>query len=203
MYANIYSYNNPVIIYILLIFLLSSALKRDVTRMGKRTKRGAFDDGVNSLRRYYINNYQDVDKQVGIDALLGYIDGTSVRGVKSVNIFKQTQVETSVPAPSKVKAKVKKVAEPKSKGTLESNKETTPSSSIDKMKTIFTSSANTFKENVNKIKKQIGSQNLINGLFTNTSSMQSSIKVNVTAIDVELDDILLSLQQSISELFGQ
>jgi hypothetical protein len=32
------------------------ALKRDVTRLGKRTKQGAFDDGVNSALRYFINN---------------------------------------------------------------------------------------------------------------------------------------------------
>ena len=53
------------------------ALKRDVTRLGKRTKQGAFDDGVNSAMRYFINNYQDETRQKGIDILLGYatIDG--------------------------------------------------------------------------------------------------------------------------------
>jgi hypothetical protein len=52
-------------------------LKRDVTRLGKRTKQGAFDDGVNSAMRYFINNYQDETRQKGIDILLGYatIDG--------------------------------------------------------------------------------------------------------------------------------
>ena len=33
------------------------ALKRDFTRTGKRTKLGALDDGMNSLQRYYLNNF--------------------------------------------------------------------------------------------------------------------------------------------------
>jgi hypothetical protein len=47
------------------------ALKGDFTRTGKRTKRGALDDGMNSLQRYYLNNFQDADRQEGIDLLLG------------------------------------------------------------------------------------------------------------------------------------
>jgi len=35
------------------------ALKTDFTRTGKRTYRGAFNDGVNSVTRYYINNFTD------------------------------------------------------------------------------------------------------------------------------------------------
>jgi len=35
------------------------ALKTDFTRTGKRTLKGACDDGVNSLTRYYINNFCD------------------------------------------------------------------------------------------------------------------------------------------------
>jgi hypothetical protein len=48
------------------------ALKGDFTRTGKRTKKGALDDGMNSLQRYYLNNFQDADRQEGIDLLLGY-----------------------------------------------------------------------------------------------------------------------------------
>lgn len=48
------------------------ALKGDFTRMGKRTKRGALDDGMNSLQRYYLNNFLDADRQEGIDLLTGY-----------------------------------------------------------------------------------------------------------------------------------
>lgn len=35
------------------------ALKTDFTRTGKRTYRGAFNDGINSVTRYYINNFTD------------------------------------------------------------------------------------------------------------------------------------------------
>lgn len=35
------------------------ALKTDFTRTGKRTYKGAFNDGVNSVTRYYINNFTD------------------------------------------------------------------------------------------------------------------------------------------------
>ena len=69
--------------------LLYRALKRDVTRLGKRTNQGAFDDGVNSAMRYYINNYQDENRQRGIDILLGFTD---TDGMKSTV---RTQVLTS------------------------------------------------------------------------------------------------------------
>ena len=35
------------------------ALKTDFTRTGKRTYMGAINDGVNSVTRYYINNFTD------------------------------------------------------------------------------------------------------------------------------------------------
>jgi hypothetical protein len=47
------------------------ALKGDFTRTGKRTKKGALEDGVNSLQRYYQNNFRDADRQEGIDLLTG------------------------------------------------------------------------------------------------------------------------------------
>ncbi|KAL7462286.1 hypothetical protein ACHAXS_002668 [Conticribra weissflogii] len=47
------------------------ALKGDFTRTGKRTKRGALDDGLNSLQRYYLNNFIDADRQEGMDLLVG------------------------------------------------------------------------------------------------------------------------------------
>jgi len=48
------------------------ALKRDFTRTGKRTKLGALDDGMNSLQRYYLNNFLDADRQEGYDLLVGH-----------------------------------------------------------------------------------------------------------------------------------
>jgi len=48
------------------------ALKGDFTRTGKRTKRGALDDGLNSVTRFYLNNFVDADRQKGIDLLTGF-----------------------------------------------------------------------------------------------------------------------------------
>jgi hypothetical protein len=48
------------------------ALKGDFTRTGKRTKKGALDDGMNSLQRYYLNNFLDADRQEGMDLLVGH-----------------------------------------------------------------------------------------------------------------------------------
>eukprot|EP00521_Asterionellopsis_glacialis_P016235 CAMPEP_0195297088 /NCGR_PEP_ID=MMETSP0707-20130614/20798_1 /TAXON_ID=33640 /ORGANISM="Asterionellopsis glacialis, Strain CCMP134" /LENGTH=997 /DNA_ID=CAMNT_0040358789 /DNA_START=190 /DNA_END=3183 /DNA_ORIENTATION=+ len=54
------------------------ALKGDFTRTGKRTKRGALDDGMNSLQRYYINNFLDADRQEGMDLMVGSADFTVI-----------------------------------------------------------------------------------------------------------------------------
>lgn len=43
----------------------TGALKTDFTRTGKRTKPGLLKDGVNSLVRYYKNNFADGFRQVG------------------------------------------------------------------------------------------------------------------------------------------
>lgn len=49
----------------------TGALKTDFTRTGKRTIQGAMQDGVNSLIRYYKNNFRDGRRQDGIDLFLG------------------------------------------------------------------------------------------------------------------------------------
>ena len=54
------------------------ALKGDFTRTGERTKRGALNDGVNSLQRYYLNNFLDADRQEGMDLMVGYLDFSTV-----------------------------------------------------------------------------------------------------------------------------
>lgn len=38
------------------------ALKTDFTRTGKRTKAGAINDGINSVKRYFLNNFYDGHK---------------------------------------------------------------------------------------------------------------------------------------------
>jgi len=49
----------------------TGALKADFTRTGKRSTRGALDDGVNSLKRYYYNNFTDGQFQDAYDLFLG------------------------------------------------------------------------------------------------------------------------------------
>jgi len=50
----------------------TGALKTDFTRTGKRTKiSGPLNDGINSCKRYYINNFTDGVKQDAIDLMLG------------------------------------------------------------------------------------------------------------------------------------
>ena len=73
----------------------TDALKGDVTRTGRRTRQGALDDGINSAKRYYINNYRDRDRQIGIDTLLGYSDGTSVYTTRSVKSWRRPAIHSS------------------------------------------------------------------------------------------------------------
>ncbi|GBG59110.1 hypothetical protein CBR_g32128 [Chara braunii] len=47
------------------------ALKRDFVRTGSRTIRGLADDGINSLVRYYLNNFRDGLRQDSLDLLMG------------------------------------------------------------------------------------------------------------------------------------
>ncbi|PRP87424.1 phosphatidylinositide phosphatase SAC1 [Planoprotostelium fungivorum] len=49
----------------------TGALKADYTRTGKRSFRGNIDDGINSLKRYYLNNFSDGFQQDSFDLLLG------------------------------------------------------------------------------------------------------------------------------------
>ncbi|XP_075985235.1 phosphatidylinositol-3-phosphatase SAC1 [Anticarsia gemmatalis] len=49
----------------------TGALKTDFTRTGKRTHFGLLRDGINSLTRYYKNNFSDGFRQDSIDLLLG------------------------------------------------------------------------------------------------------------------------------------
>jgi len=49
----------------------TGALKTDFTRTGKRTILGALNDGRNSIKRYFINNFFDAYNQNSIDLILG------------------------------------------------------------------------------------------------------------------------------------
>ena len=54
-----------------LLYAGTMALKRDVTRMGKRTRQGVLDDGMISAKRYFINNFKDPRYQRALDLILG------------------------------------------------------------------------------------------------------------------------------------
>ncbi|MBW0504532.1 hypothetical protein O181_044247 [Austropuccinia psidii MF-1] len=49
----------------------TGALKTDFTRFGKRSKQGAFNDGVNSAIRYFKNNFLDGPRQDSYDLVTG------------------------------------------------------------------------------------------------------------------------------------
>lgn len=53
----------------------TGALKSGFTRTGKRTIGGILDDGVKSVTRYYVNNFQDGTKQDALDLVTGGEDG--------------------------------------------------------------------------------------------------------------------------------
>ncbi|MES1913939.1 MAG: hypothetical protein MHM6MM_006082 [Cercozoa sp. M6MM] len=60
------------------------ALKTDFTRTGKRSIAGALQDGVNSLRRYYMNNLCDGEAQDAIDILLGEVQASELAELERV-----------------------------------------------------------------------------------------------------------------------
>ena len=49
----------------------TGALKADITRTGKRTITGLMNDGLNSITRYWLNNFKDGDMQDAYDVFLG------------------------------------------------------------------------------------------------------------------------------------
>ncbi|GAB9462782.1 hypothetical protein Gpo141_00000265 [Globisporangium polare] len=57
--------------YVSKMYAGTGALKTDFTRTGKRTLSGAIQDGVNSVTRYYLNNFSDGVRQDAYDLLVG------------------------------------------------------------------------------------------------------------------------------------
>lgn len=57
--------------YVSKMYAGTGALKTDFTRTGQRTLAGAVQDGVNSLTRYYLNNFADGVRQDAYDLLVG------------------------------------------------------------------------------------------------------------------------------------
>ncbi|KAJ3175633.1 hypothetical protein HK101_010624 [Irineochytrium annulatum] len=65
-----------------LLYAGTRALKSDVTRTGKRQwLRGSLDDGLNSLTRYYLNNFSDGRKQDGYDLWTGKVTAEQMRAL--------------------------------------------------------------------------------------------------------------------------
>ena len=52
----------------------TGAMKTDITRLGKRTKAGAFADGKIAVKRYWLNNFRDGPRQDAYDLFLGAYD---------------------------------------------------------------------------------------------------------------------------------
>lgn len=57
--------------YVSKMYAGTGALKTDFTRTGRRTLTGALQDGVNSVTRYYLNNFADGIRQDAYDLLVG------------------------------------------------------------------------------------------------------------------------------------
>lgn len=57
-----------------MLYAGTPALKTDFTRFGKRTVKGMIDDGINSVTRYFINNFIDHETQNAYNFLSGKID---------------------------------------------------------------------------------------------------------------------------------
>lgn len=57
--------------YVSKMYAGTGALKTDFTRTGKRTVSGALQDGINSVTRYYLNNFADGVRQDAYDLLVG------------------------------------------------------------------------------------------------------------------------------------
>lgn len=55
------------------------ALKRDITRFGKRKGSGILGDGITIMRRFVNSNFKDIDRQNGIDIMLGKYARKSAR----------------------------------------------------------------------------------------------------------------------------
>jgi hypothetical protein len=76
----------------------TGALKTDFTRLGVRTKKGAFNDFTNSATRYMKNNFADGPRQDAFDLFLGYHLPAQARpGVGNVFIDRRPLAVQAIP----------------------------------------------------------------------------------------------------------
>ena len=92
-----------------LVYAGTRALKADITRTGKRQIfKGTLDDGINSLTRYYLNHFNDGDKQDGYDVWSGKADSdqlsryVSIEGGKTLSRSTDAVVDTKKGLVSKI-----------------------------------------------------------------------------------------------------
>lgn len=64
----------------------TNALKADYTRTGKRTIKGALADGINTMKRFYYNNFRDGHNQDSHDYFIGSLSATKV-DLKDHSVF--------------------------------------------------------------------------------------------------------------------
>lgn len=76
----------------------TGAMKTDVTRMGKRTKMGIFQDGRIGVTRYFRNNFLDGPRQDSFDLFLGeYRPGSDNIGTSLVFVDRRPILIQSIP----------------------------------------------------------------------------------------------------------
>ena len=76
----------------------TGAMKTDLTRLGKRTKGGAMQDGNVAITRYCKNNFLDGPRQDGFDLFLGtYLPATSNIGTSFIFADRRPLIIQSVP----------------------------------------------------------------------------------------------------------
>jgi hypothetical protein len=76
----------------------TGALKTDFTRMGVRTKKGAFNDFTNSSTRYLKNNFADGPRQDGFDLFLGnYLPAQASPGTGNIFVDRRPLAVQAIP----------------------------------------------------------------------------------------------------------
>lgn len=76
----------------------TGAMKTDVTRTGKRTKLGAFQDGRIGVTRYFLNNFRDGPRQDSYDLFLGAYDPSATNiGTGRVFVDRRPILIQSIP----------------------------------------------------------------------------------------------------------
>lgn len=64
-------FSNKLYTYFILHDISIRAMKRDLTRHGRRTLGGMLQDGASFAWRYFLGNFRDAERQRGIDIVLG------------------------------------------------------------------------------------------------------------------------------------